>query len=258
MKTQLNEFCKKKIPLLSYPIANLIEQQRYKRAEQKYDNSKIIQYKNCARKKRCFIVATGPSLTLADVELIKGEDTFGINSCYKMFEKTDWRPTYYCVTDGAVWNRIHEEIEKINVSPLFYTERNIQTDLHDAIPMLSKVAYPLYPGSRLTVSESLFSMDATKYVYVATTVVYSVIQLAVTMGYKEIILIGADCNYNTTQPYSSLTSYNMSTPRDAGEAMMRGYVYIEEFSKTHGFQVLNATRGGMLEAFKRVQLEKLF
>lgn len=55
----------------------------------------IKKYKDIHQRERCFIVATGPSLTLSDLEVLKNEYTFGMNSIVKLFDKTDWRPTYY-------------------------------------------------------------------------------------------------------------------------------------------------------------------
>ena len=40
----------------------------------------LKQYKNKYDGKRCFIVATGPSLTVEDLSLLKNEITFGMNS----------------------------------------------------------------------------------------------------------------------------------------------------------------------------------
>ena len=69
----------------------------------RFNNSKNIdilksffkKYEN----KRCFIVGNGPSLNIADLESIKNEITFGFNRIYYMFDKTDWRPTFYCSED---------------------------------------------------------------------------------------------------------------------------------------------------------------
>jgi len=72
----------------------------------------LKKFKDIHRGKRCFIVATGPSLTLEDVEKIKGEITFGMNSVYKLFDKTDWRPDYYGVIDPWVFDNIQEDLTK--------------------------------------------------------------------------------------------------------------------------------------------------
>ena len=45
---------------------------------QKYNSLKM--YKDIHKGERCFIIATGPSLTMEDLEALKSEYTFGMNS----------------------------------------------------------------------------------------------------------------------------------------------------------------------------------
>ena len=45
--------------------------------------------------KRCFVVATGPSLQISDLDAIKDEYSFAMNSCILALNKTEWRPTFY-------------------------------------------------------------------------------------------------------------------------------------------------------------------
>ena len=44
--------------------------------------------------KRCFIIATGPSLRMQDVERLENEITIGMNSFYRIYDKTQFRPTF--------------------------------------------------------------------------------------------------------------------------------------------------------------------
>ena len=50
----------------------------------------IIACKNSQKGKRCFIIAPGPSLTKQDVNKLKGEYTFAVNSVFKIFK-------YHCL-----------------------------------------------------------------------------------------------------------------------------------------------------------------
>ena len=44
---------------------------------------------------RIFMIGNGPSLDPKDLDLIKGEYSFGINRIGMIFDRTDWRPSYY-------------------------------------------------------------------------------------------------------------------------------------------------------------------
>ena len=54
-------------------------------------NKKYKALKNKHEGKRCFIVCTGPSLTLEDVNKLKNEYTFSMNNIFKCYDKTDWQ-----------------------------------------------------------------------------------------------------------------------------------------------------------------------
>ena len=58
--------------------------------------------KNKYKGRRCFIVGLGPSLTTADLDLLakNGEYTFSMNRCYQLFDRTEWRPDCYFISDG--------------------------------------------------------------------------------------------------------------------------------------------------------------
>lgn len=58
---------------------------------------------------RVFIVATGPSLSLEDLEKLKNENTISMNSIVNVFSKMDFRPTYYM----KCMNSITEGLEYI-------------------------------------------------------------------------------------------------------------------------------------------------
>ena len=48
---------------------------------------------------RCFIVGNGKSLEPDQLDRVKGEVTFGVNRIHLVYDRTDWRPTYWFLTD---------------------------------------------------------------------------------------------------------------------------------------------------------------
>lgn len=48
---------------------------------------------------RCFIVGNGKSLEPLQLDRLKNEVTFGVNRIHLIYEKTEWRPTYWLLTD---------------------------------------------------------------------------------------------------------------------------------------------------------------
>ena len=59
----------------------------------------IQSQKNRFSGRRCFVIATGPSLRISDLEMLKDEITIGVNSIFMAYDKTDFRTNYYLALD---------------------------------------------------------------------------------------------------------------------------------------------------------------
>ena len=68
----------------------------------------LRELKDSHKGERCFIVATGPSLTFEDLHAIKDEFSFGMNSCVLALDKTDWIPSLYGIQDEYVYLKIRD------------------------------------------------------------------------------------------------------------------------------------------------------
>lgn len=64
-----------------------------------YDKIELV--KDRHKGERCFIVSTGPSLTLDGINFIQNEKTISMNTIYRLYPNTKWRPTYYTLDD--IW-----------------------------------------------------------------------------------------------------------------------------------------------------------
>ena len=63
-------------------------------------NKQIECYKDIHHGKRCFIIATGPSLTVQDLDTLyaHNEKCISMNRIYNIFGETKWRPDYMSVS----------------------------------------------------------------------------------------------------------------------------------------------------------------
>ena len=79
------------------------------------------------------------------------------------------------------------------------------------------------------------------------------------MGFKEIYLIGADCNYSDNKSKHHFIDYGHydSTYKSAGTRMIYAYKVAKKYADKNNIKIYNATRGGMLEVFPRVNLDEL-
>jgi len=223
----------------------------------KYKHIKSL--KNTYKGKRCFVVATGPSLTFEDLELIKDEYTFGMNSGVLAFDKTSWRPSFYGVQDEYVYRKIEKDI--LNASNSDISEIYVSSNLCNTFKIPDKYkVFPLhYLDHKMPHKKGFghfkFSDDCHSIVYDGYSIIFSLLQMACYMGFSEIYLIGSDCNYQ--QPKSHFIQYGHTDPHAAimGDKIIAGHFNFKKFADERGIQVVNCTRGGMLEVYPRMNLE---
>ena len=92
---------------ITFPVALIVT--KLKDALYRPDK-RYVALKNKHEGQRCFIVCTGPSLTLDDVNKLKDEVCFSMNSIFKCYDKTEWRPKYYGISDYRVYRRVKKEV----------------------------------------------------------------------------------------------------------------------------------------------------
>lgn len=234
-----------------------------------YDaNAKFLEsLKDIHKGQRCFVIATGPSLTLDDVEKLKDEVTIGVNSIYRLYDRTEFRPTYYTVLDEEVQKKAEENIgryKQFSTSGSFMNNlRRIKRGDINYIPLCYQNHWFKLGNNRFDYSKNLkYSTDLLCGFYDKYTITNLAIDLAIYMGCKEIYLIGVDCNWSGPKVHFDESD---DTPRMSHDiayhtqkAMMVGYRFMEKETKKRGIHIFNATRGGMLEEFDRVDFDSLF
>lgn len=218
--------------------------------------SEIKKFKNTHYNERCFIIATGPSLTIEDLEKLNNEYTFSMNSIVMAYEETNWRPTYYGIQDEYVYKNLEEKILNSDMKNIFVG--GVIPNIFN-IPVKS-IQFPLdYLNHKLPNSKykTKFSKDCYLTVYDGYTITYSLIQIAIYMGFKEIYLLGADATYNSKKRHFREHGVIDKTENKAGERMQFAYEVAKKFAEENGVTIYNATRGGALELFPRVDLDKI-
>lgn len=233
---------------------------------------RIAKLKGSYYGKKCFLIGSGPSLTMEDLTAISNNPDFvsiACNSLFKAYEFTNWRADIYCVSDDGVWNTVGDTIlAKQQGKPIF-----VRDTIYDTIlPEYQDLVYPVricnnadYPQRRR------FSKNAARYVYRIGSVLYFMLQLAVFLGFDEIYLLGCDCNYS----YTKLADGTIQKTGDK-DYFLKGYedrkghqpinqydVVIPDYDEARRFcderniKVFNATRGGKLESFVRVNFDDI-
>lgn len=154
------------------------------------NEKKLASLKNKHEGDRVFVIGNGPSLEVNDLDKLQKEFTFGANKIYLAFNETNWRPTYYTVEDNLVLIQNYEQIKMIQDSIKIFPNNllKLKAPIEDSIyfDFIHKGYYPDLPS---------VSQDPFKGLFWGATVIFTMIQLAIYMGFKEIYLIGIDFNF---------------------------------------------------------------
>lgn len=207
--------------------------------------------------KRCFICCTGPSLTIEDLEKLKNEYVFGMNSICLIHDKTDWKPDFFAIQDSLVFEKLREAVlntdNGIVFAPIQY-KKKYHTPI-DWVYFHISGAYHLWEMRYGPRYFAKFSDDAYSTVYDGYSITYSLMQIAIYLGFEQIYLLGADCNYLGKQQHFIESGHYDPGYKEAAKRMMAAYEKARDYCENHSVKIFNATRGGCLELFPRIRLE---
>lgn len=230
-----------------------------------YRLKRLSLYKNKYKGQRCFVIGTGPSLTLDDLFAIRDEHTFASNGIFKYIADTGWKPEFYSVCDRTYYLANKDNIYNVEVSE----KKFFPIDFGEKFGFDEEYEY--YLRTPYSVRNPRFRANPLKAFQEGSTVTYHLLQLAVMMGFTEIYLLGIDFNYSLSVDRRGNIIRNDSV-KDYGyddkaanytlpnlEASYYSYCSAEKYCKKHNYavRIYNATRGGKLEVFKRVNFDEI-
>jgi hypothetical protein len=225
--------------------------------------ARLAVLKDIHKGQRAFIIGNGPSLKHTDLGNLKGEFTFGLNRIYLMFPELGFGTTYFVSVNDLVIEQCIADIAALTM-PKFLSWRS-----HRFFPAGSLPATFLYT----TYDNPAFARNICHRVWEGATVTYVALQLAFHMGFDQVILVGVDHNSNVpgkanTTVVSQGDDLNHFHPGYFGkgfrwqlpdfETSEIGYRLARQAYEIHGRQVLDATIGGKLTIFPKVEFLSLF
>lgn len=232
---------------------------------------KIKQLKNSCSGKRCFIVCNGPSLRPEDLDKIhkNGDLSIGINIIARIYPKTKWRPDFLFLTEDGAYKKKNAIVRNCEAGLKIFWDINYLRSLR----FKGNKVFVKIKNSRSLLDNPKFTEDVTDFYYSIACTTYETFEWARHIGCSEIYLIGCDMSYAVNLNRDGSIYYNNSgqnhfygkdmdtqshiKPNPTWE-MIVAFEFAEEYSKEHGFRIYNATRGGALEAFERVDFDSLF
>ncbi len=233
---------------------------------------KLTKFRKKYSGRRCFIVGNGPSLNKTPLLFgsIANEFSFGMNMISLIFDRTPWRPNFKVVTTtllgddryrvpimagvkeseyAFIWDEFKDDPEvgtfsNIVFIPVIHTEHIDHQDATNEI-------WPKILGKGI----SKFASTA-----------FAALQIAVYMGFNPIYLVGMDMEWKTFEGSKDVNHFHPDYYKSLSEerylesvrAQKRAYEIAKHAADKVGIEIFNATVGGKLEVFPRVDFEGLF
>ncbi len=225
--------------------------------------SRMWEMRDIHRGRRCFIIGNGPSLQQTDLTRLKNEFTFGMNRIYLLFPQLGFSTTYYVSINDLVIEQCAQEIAALPIPKFiaWHSNRHFQTFPPDMVFL-----YTTYTGPR-------FSYDLTRRVWEGATVTNVALQLAFYMGFEQVVLIGVDHNFASRGEANKTVVSQGDDPNHFSPAYFGkgfrwqlpdldtseiGYRLALQAYQKAGRQVLDATVGGKLTIFPKIDYNSLF
>jgi len=212
---------------------------------------------------RCFIIGNGKSLTVEQLDLIQGKPSIACNRINKVYPFTKWRPTIY----------VHPEAYDFSIP---FIQENIALGIechlgeYYAEHPIGVLGIPDAPNIRW-IKEchhwtcNFDTPDIPDEWHLPQLcsfggAVNMAMQVAVKKGYDELILLGCDLEYRDNKPSHFTEDYEHGQEQPAflaGRNALFGHIHALNWirRKKKNVRVLNATPGGLLEIWERVDLE---
>lgn len=224
---------------------------------------------------RCFVIGNGPSLKGMDLKPMAGACTIAANSFYKHPDAGAIGLKYLCIFDPHFMQDQPRAVEwhQTVAQKLPGTTMVLH---HSARPLVAR--HGLYAGREVHYARSGFQTHELRHVDFdfrlprnvgMTTGSTIAIPLAIFLGFREIVLIGFDCNWlaDTGKSYHFYDTHEYFPEFDSIDKDGRGYGYeaflriIQREFESHrlirakaeslGVRIVNATQGGLLDAYER-------
>ncbi len=221
--------------------------------------------KDAYRGQRAFIIGNGPSLRQTDLSRLRNEFTFGLNRIYLLFPELGFPTSCLVSINDLVIEQCAQEIAALPI-PKFIAWRSRRHFQHVPARERPIFLYTTYTGPR-------FARDARGRLWEGATVTNVALQLAYHMGFEQVILVGVDHNFTSrgqanTTVVSDGDDPNHFSPHYFGkgfrwqlpdlETSEIGYRLARQTYEAAGRQVLDATIGGKLTIFPKVDYDSLF
>jgi hypothetical protein len=241
------------------------------------ENDEWLKLKGKYKGERAFLIGNGGSLNQTPLYLLKNEYTMCFNRFNLFWERLSWKPKFYICDDDIVAKDCSDEINQ------------------KIVPQVQQAFFPDYHKSGVSFKKFVnkrdnvlwfhqdfidFSFDLPK-VGSGGTVAYTGLQILLYLGFSEVYIIGMDMDYKIHETATLIKGIEIESndnddpnhfdPRYFGKGkkyhqpvagvmthIFESLALANEKYKNSSTRLFNATLGGVVECFPRIDFYSLF
>lgn len=232
--------------------------------------------KNRHKDRRCFIICNGPSLSKQEISPLADEITLVVNAFWKHPMIGALKPNYYLLADPGLFDGSEPFLNSgfsMTTDQYFRSVRTKAPQSEFIVPFLGyrtiqeKSYLPLerlyfFASIGLVGFGDINFPDLAQMIPGVQNVSQLAIMTAMYMGCSPIYLLGLDhdwfATWGATNDFNGKSAMLPRTYRCELERQLRlwrGYEQLLRVANVHGTRILNATRGGYLDVFERIDYE---
>lgn len=230
----------------------------------------------------CFIIGSGPSLNDIDFSALKDKTLFGVNGAINIFKSNELKPDYYTVTDADFFEHRFDLVKDIILSnnPCFFSYSGISRIceynpelLHLGKIYLTEIINRHYSSPRLQQSAFIdytksnpnlvlpsaprnddnivgFSKDISSGIFCSRTILYRAIQIAYSIGFRRIYLLGMDLGFQDKPRFYSegISSRPSKLDKDYTPYILPSFKVASELMNSHEIEIYNVSEKSRLPA----------
>jgi hypothetical protein len=219
---------------------------------------RIVEFKNKYKGKPLFMVGNGKSLQVTPLE--KMEYTMAMNNIALIYDERDWLPSFYWnvtmqIHNDPWWYEQACKSIELGIPSFLRAETNLPT-----LPNVIKIKYVYI--FKEDIPYPMWSKNAAKFIFHYRMSIYGATQMACYMGFNPIYMVGCDTNFSNDPDECHFSNeyegnFEWTDERIEHEIywQTKAHEAIKNFTSHLGVEVYNATVGGNLEVYPRVNVE---
>jgi hypothetical protein len=252
-------------------------------------------FKNKYKGQRCFILATGPSISSQDLSVLEGEHSIAVSMFHLHDEIQKIKPIWHVLAPvhrpfrfnevAKIIDSCYQKYKGLDSINFLVGHTNYEYAYKEFIrsgtnqfesEFKNRIYYLDYNNSNYLTEQNYNAVDIwdlEKKPFGIRTVIFQAVQLAYHLGFNEIILLGCDHDYlldltkiesqhfyPEKEGFSDKETFNLNLEQwfYTYYILWKEYRFIRTYMNEQNVQIFNATNGGMLDVFPRVKFESLF